>query len=218
RFTRSGMSCCWPSPSVRLNRHGRGWQGPYLKPEDPPPRDRLQPPPRDPLPPIPRFGPGPGDLESIPIPKVPVDPTPPPVAQGQIDSAEAPLIRVHPDTGRKQILANAKVSLLDEKGELMQDFVTGNDGKFLFRVYENENYNMVGESDGYLVKRQLYTTRGRSVDPAGLKDLVTNITFDTLLVLDKIELNKIFVLTNLASWLIQLVVTGRVCNHMITST
>jgi peptidoglycan-associated lipoprotein len=96
-----------------------------------------------------------------------------------------------------QILPNTKVSVLDEKGELMQDFVTGNDGKFLFRVYENEDYNMVGESDGYLVKRQLYTTRGRSVDPASLKDLITNITFDTLLVLDKVELNKIFALDNI---------------------
>jgi pimeloyl-ACP methyl ester carboxylesterase len=26
RCTRSGMACSWPSPSVRLNRHGRGWQ------------------------------------------------------------------------------------------------------------------------------------------------------------------------------------------------
>ncbi len=56
---------------------------------------------------------------------------------------------------------------------------------------------MVGETDGFLVKRQGYTTRGRSVDPAGLKDLVTNITLDTMLVLDKIELNKIFVLENI---------------------
>ncbi len=99
--------------------------------------------------------------------------------------------------GKTQILANTKVSLLDESGELMQDFVTGNDGKFLFRVYENENYNMVGENDGYLVKRQLYSTRGRSVDPAGLKDLVTNITFDTLLVLDKIDKETIFALDNI---------------------
>ena len=49
-------------------------------------------------------------------------------------------------------LPNTKVSLLDGKGEVMQDFVTGNDGKFLFRVYENEDYNMVGETDGYLVQ------------------------------------------------------------------
>lgn len=96
-----------------------------------------------------------------------------------------------------QLLPNTKVSMLDEKGELMQDFVTGNDGKFLFRVYENEDYNMVGETDGYLVKRQPYTTKGRSVDPTTLKDLITNITLDTILVLDKVEINKIFVVENI---------------------
>jgi peptidoglycan-associated lipoprotein len=95
------------------------------------------------------------------------------------------------------ILPNTKVNLLDEKGEIMQDFVTGDDGKFLFRVYENEDYNMVGETDGYLIKRQPYTTKGRAVDPTTLKDLITNITLDTVLVLDKIELNKIFPLENI---------------------
>jgi outer membrane protein OmpA-like peptidoglycan-associated protein len=96
-----------------------------------------------------------------------------------------------------QVLANTKVSLLDEKGDIMQDFVTGNDGKFLFRVYENEDYNMVGESDGYLVRRQAWSTKGKSVDPSTLKELLTNITLDTILVLDKIEINKIFVLENI---------------------
>jgi outer membrane protein OmpA-like peptidoglycan-associated protein len=87
--------------------------------------------------------------------------------------------------------------MLDERGELMQDFVTGNDGKFLFRVYENEDYNMVGENDGYLVKRQPYTTKGKSVDPNTLNELITNIVLDTILVLDKVEINKIFVLENI---------------------
>jgi peptidoglycan-associated lipoprotein len=96
-----------------------------------------------------------------------------------------------------QLLPNTKVSMLDEKGELMQDFVTGNDGKFLFRIYENEDYNMVGETDGYLVKRQPYTTKGKSIDPSTLKELITNITLDTVLVLDKVEINKIFVLDNI---------------------
>ncbi len=96
-----------------------------------------------------------------------------------------------------QVLANTKVSILDEKGDIMQDFVTGNDGKFLFRVYENEDYNMVGEADGYLVRRQPYTTKGKSVDPSTLKELLTTITLDTILVLDKIEINKIFVLENI---------------------
>lgn len=95
------------------------------------------------------------------------------------------------------ILPNTKVSLYDEAGELMQDYVTGNDGKFLFRVYENESYNLVGETDGYLVKRQPFTMEGKSTDPKTLKDLVNNITVDTTIVLDKMELNKIFPLENI---------------------
>lgn len=99
--------------------------------------------------------------------------------------------------GKLQILPNTKVSLVDNKGDVMQDYVTGNDGKFLFRVYENEDYTLIGESEGYLTKRQPYTTRGKAVDPSTLKELVTNITFDTIVVLDKIEINKIFVLENI---------------------
>lgn len=96
-----------------------------------------------------------------------------------------------------EILPNTKVTLLDGRGELMQDYVTGNDGKFFFRVYENENYTMVGETDGYLVKRQPYTTFGKSVPLESLKELVTNITLDTIMVLDKLEKNKIFMLNNI---------------------
>jgi peptidoglycan-associated lipoprotein len=96
-----------------------------------------------------------------------------------------------------QLLPNTKVTIIDAKGEVLQDYVTGNDGKFLFRVYDNEDYNLVGETDGYLVKREPYSTKGKSVDPRTLKDLITNITLDTIIVLDKIEINKIFVLENI---------------------
>lgn len=99
--------------------------------------------------------------------------------------------------GNNQVLPNTKVSLIDANGEVLQDFVTGNDGKFLFRIYDNEDYNLIGQTDGYLLKRQTYTTKGKGVDPTTLKDLVTNITYDTLIILDKIELNKIFVLENI---------------------
>lgn len=95
------------------------------------------------------------------------------------------------------LLPNTKVSLLDAKGEIMQDFVTGNDGKFLFRVYENEDYTLVGQTDGYLMQREGYTTRGKSVDVTTLKELLTTITLDTIVVLDKIELNKIFPMENI---------------------
>lgn len=99
--------------------------------------------------------------------------------------------------GKRQVLPNTKVSLLDSKRESMTDYVTGNDGKFLFRVYADENYELFGELSGYLTKRQPYTTRGKSINPATLKDLVTNITLDTIMVMDRIELNKIFTLENI---------------------
>lgn len=99
--------------------------------------------------------------------------------------------------GKLQILPNAKVSLIDANSNILQDYVTGTDGKFLFRVYENEDYDLIGELDGYLIKRQDYTTKGKSVDPKTLKELITNITLDTLIVLDKIEIDKIFVLENI---------------------
>lgn len=100
-------------------------------------------------------------------------------------------------SGKLQILPNTKVSLIDANSNVMQDYLTGTDGKFLFRVYENEDYNLIGEQDGYLVKRQTYTTIGKSVDPKTLTELITNITLDTIVVLDKIEINKVFKLKNI---------------------
>lgn len=102
-----------------------------------------------------------------------------------------------PDSAGLRVLPNTRVSLVDSEGQLMQDYVTGTDGKFFFRVYENEDYELIGETDGYLVKRQPYTTRGKMVDPNTLTQLITNVTLDTTIVLEKIELNKIFVLENI---------------------
>ena len=103
---------------------------------------------------------------------------------------------MRPDS-TQEILANTKVTLLDSKGDIMQDYTTGNDGKFLFHIYENEKYTIIGETDGFLVKRGPFTTLGKSVPPETLKDLITNITLDTLLVLDRLEKNKFFVLKNI---------------------
>jgi peptidoglycan-associated lipoprotein len=47
------------------------------------------------------------------------------------------------------------------------------------------------------LKRQDYTTKGKSVDPTTLKELLTNITLDTTIILDKIETERSFVLENI---------------------
>lgn len=97
----------------------------------------------------------------------------------------------------REILADTKISLLSENGDVMQDFTTGNDGKFLFRVFDNENYFLLGERDGYITKRQTFTTRGKSIPLESLKDLVTNITLDTLMILDRKAKGLTFRLNNI---------------------
>ncbi|MBI3481664.1 MAG: OmpA family protein, partial [Bacteroidetes bacterium] len=97
----------------------------------------------------------------------------------------------------REILPDTKISLLAENGDVMQDFTTGNDGKFLFRVFENENYFLLGERDGYITKRQTFTTKGKSVPLESLKELVTNITLDTLLILDRKAKGLTFRLNNI---------------------
>jgi peptidoglycan-associated lipoprotein len=99
--------------------------------------------------------------------------------------------------GKMQILPNTVVSLLDARGENMQDYTTGNDGKFLFRVYENEDYELIGKNEGYMTKRQGYTTKGKSVDPSTLKDLITTINLDTVIVLDRKAKDIVFRLKNI---------------------
>ena len=107
----------------------------------------------------------------------------------------------HNDQDSLVILPKTKVELLDFNGDILEDMVTGDDGKFLFRVYEHEHYQMIGEhiggKDQYLKTREEFTTFGKSIAQEDLKKLITNVHFDTLLVLEKIEKNKVFVLDNI---------------------
>jgi len=107
----------------------------------------------------------------------------------------------HNEEGDLEILPRVNVKLLDYKKEVLDETTTADDGKFLFRVYEHEHYNLVGEKIGgeaqYLVTRGEFTTVGKAADRDTLTDLVTDITYDTTMVLEKIEKNKVFVLENI---------------------
>ncbi len=107
----------------------------------------------------------------------------------------------HDDNGKLEILPSVKVQLLDYKKDVLDETTTGDDGKFLFRVYEHEHYNLVGEKIGgenqYLITRGEFTTVGKAADRDTLKNLVTDIKYDTTLVLERIEKNKIFVMENI---------------------
>ena len=103
---------------------------------------------------------------------------------------------------REVILTNVRVQIIDYNGNLIDEVVTNQDGKFNFRVYEQERYVLIGEKQGgdsesYFVTRLDFSTVGRSIPQEELVELVTNITFDTLLVLDRIVIDKSIVLENI---------------------
>lgn len=107
----------------------------------------------------------------------------------------------HDDKDSLVVLPNVDIQLLGFDNNEIDAATTGEDGKFLFRVYEHEHYNLVAKKSGgkqkYLVTRQPFTTVGKSADRDTLTQLVTDVKFDTLLVLEKLEKNKIFVLENI---------------------
>ena len=105
------------------------------------------------------------------------------------------------ENGELKTLTRVQVRLLDAEGDIMDEDITQDDGKFEFRIYENENYNLVAERQGgdeqYLITRSSYSTFGKGIEKDTLSQLVTNIYYDTTIVLERIEKNKIFVLENI---------------------
>tara|TARA_Y100001980_G_C14556930_1_gene354792 strand:+ start:2895 stop:4823 length:1929 start_codon:yes stop_codon:yes gene_type:complete len=104
----------------------------------------------------------------------------------------------HDDGGAKIILPNTKVSLLStESNEILDEAYTNEDGAFQFRVYPEEVYNLIGEKTDYFTSRKKFSTQNRSVDKSELKDFITNVTFNTEVVMERIVIEKPIVLENI---------------------
>ncbi len=94
-------------------------------------------------------------------------------------------------------LPNTAVKLFGVNDELLNEALTGRDGKFYFRVYPEEKYTLVAEKPDYFTTRAIFSTEGKSIPKNQLNQLVTNKTFETRVQLDQIELNKSIVLENI---------------------
>ncbi len=104
----------------------------------------------------------------------------------------------HDDGGEKIILPNTKVSLVStENNEVLDEAFTNEDGAFQFRVYPEEEYNLIGEKTDYFTSRKKFSTIDKSVDKSDLKDFITNVTFNTEVVMERIVIEKPIVLENI---------------------
>jgi outer membrane protein OmpA-like peptidoglycan-associated protein len=101
------------------------------------------------------------------------------------------------ESGSRSILSNVKMRLFDEEDNQLDFTTSDEEGKFTFRLDPESNYILVGEKPTYFTTRLFFTTEGKSVDTDTLKEFVTDVIFDTVMVLDQIILDKAIVLENI---------------------
>ncbi len=102
------------------------------------------------------------------------------------------------EDGSEEILGNTKVRLLDVDGDkLISEAFTGEDGSFKFQVFGEENYYLVAEKPDFFTTRTDFSTVGKSPDLKTLTEQITNITFETKINLNRIEVLKPIVLENI---------------------
>ncbi len=96
-------------------------------------------------------------------------------------------------------LDSAKVRILDVATEQpIGEAVTGKPGTFgKYALQEGKEYVIYVERPGYLTRREPFTMQGRSIPPIFLTKAETDTTFNVSVLLDRIALNKTFVLENI---------------------
>jgi peptidoglycan-associated lipoprotein len=101
------------------------------------------------------------------------------------------------DNNVAEVLPNVRVRLEGNDREVIDEIITGPDGKFLFRVYSGETYTLFGEKTDYLSGRNSFSMIGKEVPKEELVDLVTNKTFETTVQLDRIVIDRAIVVENI---------------------
>ncbi len=101
------------------------------------------------------------------------------------------------DAGDEIILPNTKVKLTADDGTVLDESFTGSDGRFDFRVYPEEHYDLISEKTDYFTVREDFTTIGKTVDKKTLTEPMTSVRFETKIMMDPIVLEKPIVLNNI---------------------
>ena len=108
-----------------------------------------------------------------------------------------PTVTIDEETGEEKMLKDVKVRLVYPSGGVIANENSGDSSQFDFKVEGGTNYEIVGEKEGYFTTRLPFTTIGKTIPQEDLVAMVTDTTFETKLVLNKIVLDKSIVLENI---------------------
>ncbi len=101
----------------------------------------------------------------------------------------------------KSSISVAKIKIFKMEGgfeELDQELTSNENGEFgPVKLLEDTDYLIIAEKDNYLTKREGFTMYGRSIPQILLKKSITDTTFNTQILLDKIFVGKTFALENI---------------------
>jgi outer membrane protein OmpA-like peptidoglycan-associated protein/tetratricopeptide (TPR) repeat protein len=103
----------------------------------------------------------------------------------------------HNSNDEEVILPGVNVRIFSQDSVLLGEILTGQDGKFNFRVSEEEEYFIIAERDNYFTTRKTFSTVGKTLDKSQLNSLITNKVFETEILLEEIILDKAFELENI---------------------
>lgn len=101
------------------------------------------------------------------------------------------------ESGEEKKLEDVKVSLAFPESSPINTQNSGDEGAFKFAVEGGTNYELIGEKEGYFTTRVAFSTIGKTIPQEELIDLVTDTTFTTKLVLNKIVIDRAIVLENI---------------------
>lgn len=101
------------------------------------------------------------------------------------------------ENGEEEIVEGVKVKLTYPQGADIANETTGGEGEFNFKVEGGTNYELIAEKEGYFTERVGFSTVGRTIPQEELVDMVTDTTFQTKIVLNKLVLDKSIVMENI---------------------
>jgi len=101
-------------------------------------------------------------------------------------------------TATQKTLDNVQVRFMDQDGKIIQQNTTKEDGRFgTYPLEVGKNYTIITEREPYFTKRETFSMAGRVIPQELLTKPETDTTFQVVIRMEKVELNKTYAVENI---------------------